>query len=117
MAVGRTERRQSFKTNRVLASFHLLRVYSHVGEKRFLTQGGQVRNEAGRTELETSSFVTTTAGSAIGKAYHEGKSHLVKGGWGQDIYRLKSHRRLTGYTAKGEKKSFTAETVDCTLTK
>ena len=36
VVVGRRERRQSFKKNRVLAIFQLLRVYSHMGEKRVL---------------------------------------------------------------------------------
>lgn len=50
----RKETRALRKT--VLAIFQLLRVYSHVGEKRFLTQGSQVTNEAARTELEKPSF-------------------------------------------------------------
>ena len=74
-----------------------------MGEQHFLTQGNHVTNEAGRTELEKSSLCSHHSKTATGKTYHEGKNHLVKGGWGQNIYRLKSHRTLTGYTAKGGK--------------
>ena len=80
-----------------------------MGEKCFLTQGSQVINTAGRTQLENHHFVAITELSVDARV----SERLLGTGYLQTHI---SQMTQTGYIAKGKKNPL-QQTVDCTLTK